>query len=134
MLPIPYVRQLLGTLLSRRRRKIIQSAYLMPSEHLGRDVMVDVYRPAVPPWRLLSLAVFNDGQDLPRMDFLAKLEAAHKENSLGGPIMCIGLHAGDRLREYGTASRKDYEGRGDLSEGSPRAARGLGRFCRALRR
>ncbi len=115
MLPIPYVRQLLGSLLSRRRRKIIQTAYLMPSKYLERDVMVDIYRPAVPPWRLLSLAIFNDGQDLPRMDFKPQLEAAYQSNSLGGPIMCIGLHAGDRLREYGTAGRKDYQGRGDLA-------------------
>lgn len=77
--------------------------------------MIDVYRPAVPPWRLLSLAVFNDGQDLPKMDFKAQLEAAHKNNTLGGSTMCIGLHAGDRLREYGTAGRKDYQGRGDLA-------------------
>ncbi|MEM9929538.1 MAG: alpha/beta hydrolase-fold protein, partial [Bacteroidota bacterium] len=48
-----------------------------------------------------------------RMDFRAKLEAAFTDHTLGGPIMCIGLHAGDRLREYGTAGRKDYQGRGD---------------------
>lgn len=81
---------------------------------LERDVMVDVYRPAVPPWRLLSLAVFNDGQDLPTMQLKEQLQEAFTTKKLS-PTLVVGLHAEDRTREYGTASRLDYEGRGDLA-------------------
>jgi len=108
---IRYLRQLLGSVASRQHQLLVRS-YLMPSEHLGREVMVDVYRPALPPWRLLNLAVFNDGQDLPRMNMREQLQSAFKAGSIS-PTVVIGVHAGDRLREYGTAARLDYQGRGD---------------------
>lgn len=31
------------------------------------------------------------------------------------PTIVVGIHAGDRLREYGTAGQLDYKGRGDLA-------------------
>jgi len=108
---IRYLRQLLGSVASRQHQLLVRS-YLMPSEHLGREVMVDVYRPALPPWRLLNLAVFNDGQDLPRMNMREQLQSAFKAGSIS-PTVVIGVHAGDRLREYGTSGRPDYQGRGD---------------------
>ena len=111
MQPVTYLRQFLGSVLSRNRR-LIKRSYLMPSKHLGRDVMVDVYRPAVPPWRLLNLVVFNDGQDLPRMNLEGQLREAFEEGTLPATVV-VGIHAGDRMREYGTATRKDYKGRGD---------------------
>lgn len=113
MHPASYFRQFMGSLLS-RKRGIIKSSFLLPSAGLDRDVMVDVYRPAVPPWRLLSLVIFNDGQDLDRMNLRSQLE----EHTLAGtlsPTLVVGVHAGDRLREYGTADRPDYQGRGDLA-------------------
>ncbi len=106
-----YTRQLLGSIASRKQKLLVRS-YLMPSEHLGRDVMVDVYRPALPPWRLMNLAVFNDGQYLERMNLREQLQTAFKEHTLS-PTVVIGVHAGDRMREYGTTGRPDYKGRGD---------------------
>lgn len=113
MYPFPYFRQLLGSLLSRRKGSI-KTSYLIPSNSLDRDVMVDVYRPAVPPWRLLSLVVFNDGQDLDRMNLREQLNEQFLEGTLA-PAIIVGIHAGDRMREYGTAGRLDYKGRGDLA-------------------
>ena len=110
---VRYIRQLLGSIASRGERLLVRS-YLMPSKHLGREVMVDVYRPALPPWRLLNLAVFNDGQDLPRMNLKEQLHTAFSEGGLS-PTIVVGVHAGDRLREYGTTGRPDYQGRGDLA-------------------
>lgn len=109
-----YFRQLIGSLVSRRKQLLVRS-YLMPSEYLGRDVMVDVYRPALPPWRLLKLAIFNDGQDLEKMNLKEQLQEAYKNNSLA-PTVVVGVHAEDRLREYGTVGRLDYQGRGDQAE------------------
>ena len=108
-----YARQILGSVLSNKRR-VIKRSFLMPGKELDRDVMIDVYRPAVPPWRLLSLVIFNDGQDLDRMDFEGQLRKGYEENNLGN-VLVVGVHAGDRMREYGTAGRPDYENRGDLS-------------------
>ncbi|MEM9259778.1 MAG: hypothetical protein AAGA62_09035, partial [Bacteroidota bacterium] len=81
MYPIPYLRQLLSSTFS-FRKKLIRRSYLLPSMALERDVMVDVYRPAVPPWRLLSLAVFNDGQDLPTMQLKEQLQEAFSTKKL----------------------------------------------------
>lgn len=113
MLPFPYLRQLIGSILSRRRGSI-KTSFLLPSENLGREVMIDVYRPAVPPWRLLSLVVFNDGQDLERMKLREQLDEHFRAGTLV-PTIVVGIHAGDRLREYGTAGQLDYKGRGDLA-------------------
>lgn len=113
MYPLPYLRQLLGSILSRRRGSV-KTSFLIPSENLNRDVMVDVLRPAVPPWRLLSLVVFNDGQDLDRMNLRGQLDEHFRAGTLV-PTVVVGIHAGDRMREYGTAGRLDYKGRGDLA-------------------
>ncbi|NJC27718.1 alpha/beta hydrolase [Neolewinella antarctica] len=109
-----YVRQIFGSVLS-RRRQVIKRSFLMPAGALDRDVMIDVYRPAVPPWRLLSLVLFNDGQDLKEMDLENKLRGAYEEDTLGNTLI-VGIHAGDRMREYGTAGRPDYLNRGDQAK------------------
>lgn len=111
MYPLPYFRQLLGSVVS-RKRGTVKSSYLLPAKGLGRSVMIDVYRPAVPPWRLLNLVIFNDGQDLERMNLREQLEEHLTAGTLA-PTIVVGVHAGDRLREYGTAGRPDYQGRGD---------------------
>lgn len=110
---VNYFRQIFGSILSQKDR-VIKRSFLMPADALDRDVMIDVYRPAVPPWRLLSLVVFNDGQDLPRMNMADQLRAAYGERSIGNTLV-VGIHAGDRMREYGTAGRPDYKNRGDLA-------------------
>ncbi|WP_116125351.1 alpha/beta hydrolase [Lewinella sp. IMCC34183] len=113
MKPISYLRQLAGSVLSRRKR-LLQRSYTLTSKHLMRQVRIELYRPAVPPWRLLSLAVFNDGQDLPRMDMQRRLTRAYREKRLP-PTLVVGVYANDRLREYGTAGRRDHAGHGELA-------------------
>ena len=110
MKPLSYIRQLTGALLSRRKR-LLRRRYVMPSVHLRREVTVELYRPAVPPWRLLKLVVFNDGQDLPRMKLKEQLAEAYRKRRLPATLV-VGVYAGDRLLEYGTAGRRDHAGHG----------------------
>ena len=110
MNPVSYVRQIFGSLTGRRRR-FLKRDHRLYSSYLQREVRLTTYRPAVPPWRLLSLVVFNDGQDLERMDLGTRLQRMFKTNKLP-PTLVVGVHAGDRLREYGTAGRPDDAGRG----------------------
>jgi enterochelin esterase-like enzyme len=105
-----YFKQLTGSLLSRRRR-VLRRTYTLRSRHLERLVRIDVYRPTVPPWRLLSLVIFNDGQDLPRMEFKQRLRTLYKVGKLP-PTLIVGVYANDRMEEYGTAGKPDYLGRG----------------------
>ncbi|MBB4080152.1 enterochelin esterase-like enzyme [Lewinella aquimaris] len=113
MNPVTFFKQLVGSILSRRKR-LLRRRYTIASTHLQRPVVVDVYRRTVPPWRLLSLVIFNDGQDLERMGFPKRLRKIYKREKLP-PAIVVGVHAGDRLREFGTAARKDDQGRGDMA-------------------
>ena len=113
MKPLIYLKQLAGSVLSRRKR-LLQRTYTLTSTHLKRQVRVEVYRPAVPPWRLLSLVVFNDGQDLERMGFRKTLSGLYKAKQLP-PTLVVGVYANDRQREYGTAGRKSDQGHGELA-------------------
>lgn len=84
------------------------------SRHLKRKVALRIYRPPVFPYQPLRLLVVNDGQDLPRMQFRQILKEAYLAKQLA-PTLVVGLVAGDRIREYGTSERPDYQGRGDLA-------------------
>lgn len=84
------------------------------SNHLKRDVVVDFYVPANMEPARLSLLLINDGQDLPKMNFVELLSGLLTTGQIE-PVLCIGIHAGDRLAEYGTAHIKDYKGRGAKS-------------------
>ena len=86
------------------------------SSALERDVWLDVYLP--PDYHLASgryypLVLFNDGQDLPRLDFARILAGLYREKQIPG-LLAVGIHASaERTREYGTVGRSDYKGRGD---------------------
>ena len=97
--------------LSGRRRRFLKRDERLHSDYLQREVHVTLYRPAVPPWRLLSLVVFNDGQDLHRMELDRRLKAMFRTRRLP-PTLVVGVHAADRLLEYGCAGRPDDKGRG----------------------
>ncbi len=87
-----------------------------PSAALGRGVDFEVYLP--PDYdrarrRRYPLVLFNDGQDLPRAHFEQVLEAVWRDR-LAPYFIAVGVHTcADRIREYGTAHRADYKGRGD---------------------
>ena len=84
----------------------------MASSFLAREVELDFYVP-VPISNLtsLSLLLINDGQDLPKMHFEHLLDELQLTAQIT-PLVCVGIHAADRLLEYGTANRKDYLNRG----------------------
>ncbi len=96
------------------RRLIFFSANLT-STHLKRKVQVDVYvlsdwknRFIHWPYRCLLI---NDGQDLRQMKFYSQVEQLFHLGKIQ-PMIIIGIHAANRLQEYGTINRPDYLGRG----------------------
>jgi enterochelin esterase-like enzyme len=108
-----FLRQLFGSLTS-SSSGTVKSSFTLSSKYLKRKVKIDTYRPPVFPGKPLRLLLFNDGQDLPRMQFTEILKSAYASGSLL-PTLVVGLTAGDRLREYGTAGKPDYKQRGDLA-------------------
>jgi enterochelin esterase-like enzyme len=88
------------------------------SPTLDREVDLDIYLP--PDYKSSStssypLVLFNDGQDLPRMDFATILERLYQQKQVPYMIV-VGIYAShNRIREYGTARQPDYKNRGDLA-------------------
>ncbi|MDL5046806.1 alpha/beta hydrolase-fold protein [Oscillatoria amoena NRMC-F 0135] len=91
------------------------------SRLLGRDPIVDIYLPqafeqADEPFPLLIL---NDGQDGDAIDLKKCLEDLTRSEMIR-EVIVVGIHAGDRLEEYGVAQRKDFKGRGARAKGYTR--------------
>ena len=86
---------------------------ILYSAYLKRDVLVDIYFPPfVSGSRAISLLIINDGQDLPKFHFDRMLADLYATDEIK-PVLCAGIHCGsERKMEYGTASVKDYKGRG----------------------
>lgn len=83
------------------------------SEYLEREVIVDLYIPIMHTGKSeVDLLLINDGQDLRTMEFGNILDQLLASKIIS-PLLCAGIHCGtDRMNEYGTAYRTDYEGRG----------------------
>ncbi len=59
----------------------------------------------------IDLLLINDGQNMEELGIGWMLEELAGNNELS-PLLCVGIHAGDRIMEYGTAGVLDYLGRG----------------------
>jgi enterochelin esterase-like enzyme len=84
------------------------------SQSLNRELSIDIYLP--PDYSSNSnksypLLICNDGQDLPVMDMQGILSKLYKKRHIPY-IIVVGIYAGDRMQEYGTAVMADYKGRG----------------------
>ena len=92
---------------------VVVDQYILTSEYLEREVIVDIYLPfsfSIP--NQLSLLLINDGQDLLKMHFDEMLDNLWVTKQIE-PLVCVGIHCGpERKMEYGTAFSADYKGRG----------------------
>lgn len=86
------------------------TSHELSSVHLGRPVHVEIIGPKTVSGPL-PLLVLNDGQDSAAVGVKKSVE---RETATGRipKILVVGVAAGDRMAEYGTAFRADYEGRG----------------------
>lgn len=82
------------------------------SKALGRSVRFDIYLPKIKnKFKALPLLLFNDGQDMPSVGLIPVLDKLYSQNKLK-PLIVVGIHAGNRIQEYGTAHQPDYKTRG----------------------
>jgi len=93
-------------------QRIITEQKKIRSIYLKRDVTVDFYIPSNTEPAELSLLLINDGQDLKKMQFSLLLGQLLQSAQIT-PLLCIGIHAGERLSEFGTAHIVDYKNRGE---------------------
>jgi enterochelin esterase-like enzyme len=96
--------------------EILQESVELESELLNRTVKVDFYLPTnISDSSTMSLLLINDGQDMEKLQFSSMLEELYAENMIE-PLLCIGIQAGERKMEYGTAKILDYKKRGARSQ------------------
>nr|WP_229599685.1 alpha/beta hydrolase-fold protein [Runella slithyformis] len=81
------------------------------STHLQRHVTLDLILPADYAQSTHSYKVLymNDGQDLERLHMQAVIENTAPFIT---PFILVAIHCGERIQEYGIASRPDYKQRG----------------------
>jgi enterochelin esterase-like enzyme len=95
-------------------QKIIVEQKKIRSVYLKREVIVDFYTPANFAPSSVSLLLINDGQDLPKMNFAEMLDKLLSTGQINS-VICIGIHSGDRMAEYGTVRILDFKKRGKKS-------------------
>jgi len=79
---------------------------------LKRDVDIHVYMPTETQLnKKLPLLIFNDGQDLLKMNIPSMLTELNKAGKIDEFIL-VGITCGERTQEYGVANHPDYKGRG----------------------
>jgi enterochelin esterase-like enzyme len=82
------------------------------SNLLNRIVDVEIFLPVtLLPGSQYPLLILNDGQDSEKVGVKNTLENLVAESKIP-EIIVAGVHAGDRLQEYGVTLRADYQGRG----------------------
>ncbi|MEM9990364.1 MAG: alpha/beta hydrolase-fold protein [Bacteroidota bacterium] len=93
---------------------IEQFSHYYFSKHLNRNIRVDIYTPSDYGQNddRYPIVYFNDGQDLPRIQLVKKLQEQINTGAIP-PIIVVGIHANhDRMQEYGVSTQIDYMGRG----------------------
>lgn len=98
-------------MLTQELSDILVEQYALPSHHLRRYVLFDVYRPKTIA-AALPLLLLNDGQDGEELQLSSLLNGLFHSGKVQ-PLVCVAIHAGrDRKNEYGVAGVPDYAGRG----------------------
>lgn len=86
------------------------------SRHLQRHVALTIISTPDPGKKSeINLLLLNDGQNLEEFKVKEIVDSLYK-NKLIKPLVIVGIHAGDRMREYGVAGIRDYNGRGDKAD------------------
>jgi len=85
----------------------------LKSTHLKRKIRFDVYLP--PAYEVGSkqypVLFFNDGQDMKGVQLAKTLNDLYKNEKIQ-QLIIVGIHAADRIQEYGVERQADYQGRG----------------------
>lgn len=84
------------------------------STYLNRPTRIDVFLPpdyVAASDKDLPVLFFNDGQDMKAVKLTQTLHQLYLLEKIPS-IIVVGIHAGERLHEYGTAGQLDYKGRG----------------------
>lgn len=75
------------------------------SRHLQRKVKLTVINTPLPDEKSeYNLLVCNDGQELEKIQLKSIIDSLYKAKAIA-PLVIVGIHAGDRMEEYGIADK-----------------------------
>ena len=95
------------------KNKIKQQDDELYSRHLQRQVKLTVITTPMPDDKSdLNLLILNDGQDMGQLRVKEIIDSLYKKKLIK-PLLVVGVHAGDRMKEYGVSDNPDFLNRGD---------------------
>lgn len=95
------------------KSKIKQQDDELYSRHLQRHVKLTIINSPMPDDKSqMNLLLLNDGQDINKFRVKEIVDSLYSKKLIQ-PVLVVGIHAGDRMREYGVADQPDYQNRGD---------------------
>lgn len=107
---------LLLLLMTACKSKIKQQNDELYSRHLQRPVKLTIISTPLPDDKSeLNLLLLNDGQDMGQFRVREILDSLYRKGLIK-PLLVVGIHAGDRMKEYGVAGYPDFMKRGDKAE------------------
>lgn len=98
------------------KSKIKQQNDEIYSRHLQRQVKLTIISTPMPDDKNdLNLLILNDGQEMGQFRVKEILDSLYSKKLIK-PLLIVGVHAGDRMKEYGVADNPDYLKRGDKAD------------------
>lgn len=95
------------------KKKIKQQDDEIYSRHLQRKVKLTVVTTPFPGDKsALNLLILNDAQDMGQFRIKEIVDSLYKKELIQ-PLLIVGVHAGDRMKEYGVTDHPDFLKRGD---------------------
>lgn len=98
------------------KKKIKQQQDEVYSRHLQRHVKLTIISTPMPEDKSqLNLLLINDGQDLQQFGIKNIVDSLYRKKAIQ-PILIVGIHAGERMKEYGVAGMPDYKNNGEKAD------------------
>lgn len=95
------------------KSKIKQQDDEIYSRHLQRHVKLTIISTPMPDEKTeLNLLLLNDGQEIGRFRIKEIVDSLYRKKLIK-PLIVVGIHAGERMKEYGVADYPDFMNRGD---------------------
>jgi enterochelin esterase-like enzyme len=95
------------------KSKIKQQNDELYSRHLQRQVKLTIISTPMPDDKTeLNLLILNDGQEMGQFRVKEIVDSLYKKRLIN-PLLIVGVHAGDRMKEYGISDNPDFLKRGD---------------------
>lgn len=98
------------------KSKIVQKEDEVYSRHLQEHVKLTIISTPMPDDKgKMNLLLFNDGQELGQIGLKSTLDSLY-EQGLICPLLVVGIHAANRLQDYGVSGYPDYRNNGSKAD------------------